>query len=98
MGAGWPREGDATRAVDAAARAAFKVRYDETVKALGPDKYVRDWDDLTASERLAWRQSVLAPVWAALEALPDPRHWAWEEGLRASFVDVNATNPYPSGL
>jgi hypothetical protein len=24
------------------------------------------------------------------------RYYAWEEGLRASFVDVDAKNPYPA--
>jgi hypothetical protein len=41
---------------------------------------------------------VLPMVWAAISALPDPRHAAFERGYAAGRVHSTAGNPYPSGV
>lgn len=103
----WPTEDAATRAVDGAARKAYedraarlRRRIPEKVQAeLGPRT---EWVDLPPEIAIDWREQVLPIVWAALEALPDPRHGAWTEGYHAGSLDEFAksvpdatTNPYP---
>lgn len=96
----WPTEDAATKAVDAAAKAS----YDEAVKLRashlpsGADE-LKPWEDLHPMVQLEFRRAVLGPVWAALKALPDPRHVAWAQGyLRADNGGDFDENPYPSGL
>lgn len=99
MGAeAWPTEAAATAAVDAAARKAW----DDVRGALTPSLSRTEFDDLPVERRLEIRNGVLGMVWAALEALPDPRHAAWQQGHDTAY-DIHpgnpaATNPYPSGL
>lgn len=94
----WPREGDATVAVDAAARKAFENMMAERAKAYPEGVVMPTWDDLDATDKLKVREGVLDIVWAALSALPDPRHMTWLEGLycglRQGYED---DNPYPNG-
>lgn len=94
----WPTEAAATAAVDAAAAAAHKLGRDALLETLPPSTAARlpKWEDELPPVKMQWRQRVLPIVWAALEALPDPRHTAWLEGLycglRRGYED---DNPYP---
>lgn len=106
----WPTEDAATKAVDAAARKAYedrvarlRRRIPEKVQAeLGPRT---EWVDLPPEIALDWREQVLPIVWAALEALPDPRRAAWELGYQQAVADQHGVwltpeefatvNPYP---
>lgn len=87
----WPTEYAATVAVHAAATKAW----DQAKESL-PSSLQVPFDDLPKVKQNEVKSAVLPTVWAALGALPDPRYYAWEEGLRASFVDVDAKNPYPA--
>lgn len=96
----WPRESDATVAVEAAAKAAWEASTPASLIGI-PLK----WDELSPLDKSAIRNTVLPLVWAALSALPDPRHGAWEEGFASAAYDFEAgeierdvPNPYPSGL
>lgn len=92
----WPREADATMAVEAAA----KAYYDSVSKA--PDAPA--WDDLDVMVKLDVRNAVLSVVWAALKALPDPRHGAFLEGYDKAWRNWTGDhaaivpNPYESGI
>jgi hypothetical protein len=88
-----PTEHEATVAVEAAARAAFRVQLAETAEQtqISIERY-SDWDDIGPVAQLGWRQQVLPLVWAALEAIPDRRHEAW---LLGHLAPNNAVNPYP---
>jgi len=94
-------EHDATLAVDAAARAAYEARAKEMLDA--HDEHATPWDEATPALKLAWRNSVLKPVWAALGALPDQRRAAWAEGYDHAWHNWTGThdpgdhaNPYPA--
>lgn len=64
-----PTEGEATIAVDAAARKAWDLHRAE----LREQGFATpEFDDLGPSERLRIRNQVLPLVWAALEVLPRP--------------------------
>lgn len=91
----WPRESDATVAVDAAARKLYDDMVAEHHKLSNEGPFFPHWDLLEPTTKLGYRQQVLTVVWAALSALPDPRHTAWLEGLycglRQGYED---DNPY----
>ena len=98
----WPRESDATVAVEAAAKRA----YDDW--RASHNAHTPEWEDLGPVHQLRFREGVLPLVWAALEALPDPRREAWEEGRQAVYDIENdgwaplnpervPRNPYRSG-
>lgn len=100
----WPRESDATVAVEAAAKAAWEASTPASLIGI-PLK----WDELSPLDKSTIRNTVLPLVWAALSALPDPRYGAWNEGYHAGYEDGGfdeggygayeyAVNPYPSGL
>lgn len=84
----WPTEDMATKALEAAAR---KLYNDQASEDPGSPSY----DELSPVSKNEIKVALLPAVWAALEALPDPRFTAWEQGYQA--VDSNE-NPYPSGL
>lgn len=107
----WPTEHAATVAVDAAARAAYEADVEQRRKVFPPGVRFRTWEQYPADKKLEIRQAVLPIVWAALAALPDPRHGAWAEGREAGYDDAMYEergvgpypayphkNPYPSGL
>lgn len=71
MSADWPREGDATVALEAAARKVYESSRQPSDPA---------WRDLLPGSQNAIKSSLLPIVWAALDALPDPRRGAWLEG------------------
>ena len=93
-------EQEATAAVDAAAR-----KFYEDQAAVLLDVLVDDlpqsarFDARPPLEQNHYREVVLPIVWAALEALPDPRRSAWLEGYRAGQSDWITTEarpcPYP---
>lgn len=105
----WPTEAAATVAVEAAARKAYEDTLNDYQSRHGGK--VTPWEQATPALKLSWRDHVLPVVWAALQALPDPRYAAWEEGREGGYDDamyeergVGANseyphkNPYPSGL
>ena len=73
----WPRESDATVALHAAAAKAWDLNRG----ALPPSMSEVAFDELPKVTQHEIKNSVLAVVWAALAALPDPRREAWAEGL-----------------
>lgn len=98
----WPTEDMATKALEAAAR---KLYNDQASEDPGSPSY----DELSPVSKNEIKVALLPAVWAALEALPDPRHVAWTEGHAAGYGDGGfdaagsgpyeyAENPYPSGL
>lgn len=91
----WPTEAAATAAVKAAAIKA----YENAMKAGGDIVGAPDYDDLPEPTRRQVEEDLLPLVWAALQAIPDPRYAAWEQGLycglRQGYED---DNPYPSGV
>lgn len=98
---------DLTAPVEAAARAAFDKVRNDTLSILPPTAASRlaEWEQIGPVQQNVWRTQVLPLVQAAVEAVPDGRWAAWEEGLASadySFEDgdVYATcdNPYPSPL
>lgn len=81
-----PTEHEGTVAVDAAARVAYeRHRLDHRT----------EFDDLDPHVQNMWRETVLAPVWAALEALPDRRAAVWDEGELAGRDNANDGYPDP---
>jgi hypothetical protein len=101
----WPTEDAATKAVDAAARKVWELNRGALTRSLSS----LDFDDLPVERQLEIRNSVLTVVWAALEALPDPRYVAWAQGFAGGYSDggfdasgfgpySHHENPYPSGL
>lgn len=88
----WPTEDAATKAVDAAAKNFFE----RAVKAQGGDPDGVDaWENQEPTIKNVWRQQVLPIVWAALQALPDPRSTAWLQGLYAGLRGgYEDDNPY----
>lgn len=93
----WPTEAAATAAVDAAARAAAREFW--ATQTEGAED-APNFDDLTPIQKLALREAVLVPVWAALQALPDPRSAAWEVGHATACEESGSdcldyhVNPY----
>jgi hypothetical protein len=89
----WPTEEAATAAVDAVARKVYEQQFP-------PGSQFPTFDELPANDKVTVRNSVLPLVWTALEALPDPRYAAWEQGLQAGISTTSAqfSNPYSSGL
>lgn len=85
-----------TIAVTAAAKASHHLGNESLRDTLPPSAFARlsEWDDIGPLVQNQWRAMVLPIVLAALDAVPDPRYAAWEEGYAASFVDASATNPY----
>jgi len=83
-------ENDATVAVDAAARRAFEIGREDAARLLLPSEQAKlsQWDDLPPLLKNQWRDGVLHIVWAALEALPEPRRNAWLEGFYANEVGI----------
>ena len=84
-----PTEHEGTVAVDAAARKFWELQeraiHEQTNGAVtGPS-----WEQLNHLKRNEVRQHVLPLVWAALEALPDRRADAWDEGWRAAAEVVD---------
>jgi hypothetical protein len=80
-------EQEATAAVTAAARKLFEdqaaVLLDVPVEELPP---TARFDARPPLEQNHYRETVLPIVWAALEALPDPRRGAWFEGYHAGTL------------
>ena len=73
-----------TRAVEAAARAAFDRNSAEVAASLHPSvaAHLTDWEQSGAVVKHGWRQIVLPLVVAALESLPEPAGSdAWLQGL-----------------
>ena len=68
-------EHDATVAVEAAAKHVYETTIKPNTLSMLPD-----WDDLPAVHKRNLKEQVLGIVWAALGALPDQRHLAYEEG------------------
>jgi len=99
----WPLESDATVAVAAAARKLFDIGRAEIQATLRPDasSSLSTWEEIGPVGQLQFREAVLPTVWAALEALPDPRRSAWTEGHVAGREDERldyeepTENPYP---
>lgn len=92
----WPTEDAATKAVDAAARAAYEAGVKARREVFPPSATFPEFDELSANEKVTVKNGVLPWVWAALEALPDPRHGAWVEGLYCSLRHgYEDDNPYP---
>jgi len=99
----WPLESDATVAVAAAARKLFDISRAEIQATLRPDasSSLSTWEEIGPVGQLQFREAVLPTVWAALEALPDPRRAAWAEGYHVGVMDEfkgraeAAENPYP---
>lgn len=98
-----PTEHEGTVAVDAAARVAWD-RQRKAAESAGVTT-AGDWENLNAMDQNYYREVVLPMVWAALEALPDRRADAWDEGYQdgleygTEYVDRpaglrDATNPY----
>lgn len=87
---------DLTAAVTAAAKTAHYLGNESLRETLPPSALARlpGWEDIGPLVQNQWREMVLPMVIAAIDAVPDPRYAAWEEGYAASFVDANATNPY----
>lgn len=94
----WPTEAAATAGVEAAARRVYFRQHGDNPQAPA-------WEDLSATTKLEYRDAVLGIVWAALEALPDPRREAWIHGYVGGYSDGGfdaagagphdyATNPY----
>ena len=107
----WPRESDATVAVEAAARKIYEISVANHREIAPTGTQFAEYDDLDPMLKLSYREAALPAVWAALSALPDPRHGAWEEGYAAGSSDgafeaagsgedvvYPHENPYPSGL
>lgn len=87
-----------TVAVDAAARAGWEVTRTKLERINVSDVAVPPpFDELHRLTQNEIRESVLAPVMAALEALPDRAHTAWLEGYVCADNggDVEK-NPYPT--
>ena len=107
MSADWPTEQAGTVAADAAARRAYenetalRVR---NARSFGQALELPLWDNLHPLVKNAYREEVLSIVWAALKAIPDPRHQAYEEGYMDGYhvhpgdQSHPNGNPYPSGL
>lgn len=94
-----PTEHEATVAVEAAARVAWDRQRAEAERAGVPT--LGDWEDIGALNQNYYREVVLPLVWAALEALPDRRAAAWDEGVEAGFdaraeqdSSIFGRNPY----
>lgn len=93
-------EHDATLAVDAAAQAAYERLGNDMLQRNG--EKVTPWAETNALLKHRWRSEVLPMVWAALGALPDQRHAAFEEGWAHAWTplsprDLNdSQNPYPA--
>lgn len=107
----WPTEAAATAAVEAAAKKAYDMEVEVRRHAFPPGVIFREWEQIEPAQKIRLRVAVLPLVWAALGAVPDPRHVAWAEGREAGHADAmyeergtgaNSTypheNPYPSGL
>lgn len=100
----WPTEEAATKAVEAAARKVYETDLENSRQVFPPGVVFATWEQLSPNKRLEIRQQVLPVVWAALEALSDPRHAAWANGYHAGVMDEfrseadSSDNPYPSGL
>lgn len=78
-----------TLAVDAAARVVHEKARAEAGGETPP------WEGLSKPEQLPYRWHVLSVVTAAIEAIPDPRFAAWEEGFAAAWRVDDNENPYP---
>jgi hypothetical protein len=99
----WPTEHAATVALHAAAAKAWDLNRG----SLPPSMADVSFDELPKVTQHEIKQSCLAVVWAALAALPDPRHGAWAEGYAGGYSDGGfdaagsgpehqyAENPYP---
>lgn len=99
MAEAWPREADATVAVEAAARKTYEDGMAARAEVYPEGTQFTPWDDLGPVGKLEVRNAVLPIVWAALAALPDPRHEAWAEGFNCDYEgDGWPPNPYPSDL
>ena len=92
----WPREADATIAVEAAAKAQYDALVTKRREIFPPSVVFPDWDDLDMVMKRNIKDEVLVPVWAALSALPDPRYTSWLEGLYCGLREgYEDDNPYP---
>lgn len=103
----WPTEGMATKAVEAAAQQLHARIQEIRAKAFPNGVAMESWADASPVDKNNRRQDVLPLVWAALEALPDPRHGAWNEGHYSGYAEavsdeggdtppgVSFENPYP---
>jgi hypothetical protein len=99
----WPTEAIATAAVEAAARKTYEDGIAEQAKVYPAGVEFTSWDGLGPVGKLQVRQAILPHVWAALQALPDPRREAWAEGFmygqgHADHPTAYLENPYPSRL
>ena len=100
MAENWPTEAAATAAVEAAAKKVYEDGRLASERTHGPG-LIRPWDELPAIGKQQIKQQVLPIVWAALQSLPDPRYYAWQEGYSkgASAVHNDETeNPYPASF
>lgn len=98
----WPTEAAATAAVDVAARKAHEIELTRVRGLIPPTQHhlLPEWEQLGSMDQLALRERVLPLVWAALEALPDPRFGAWQAGKNAAMNSHpshwnHLENPYP---
>jgi len=87
----WPTSAAATAALKAAARKAYE----------NPDPEFPDYDDLPEPVRRQVEEDLLPLIWAALQAVSDPRYAAWEQGYSkgsSAIWNGETTNPYSSGV
>ena len=90
MAEAWPTEAMSTAAVEAAA----KSHYENMLKA-HPGAEWLVWEDVHPVEKRNFKESILPLIWAALQALPDPRAAAWDEGFNNDYEgDGWPPNPY----
>ena len=96
-----PTEHEGTVAVDAAARKMYADYADRLRSQNVPDVAIAEFDHLAPTIRNQWREAALPLVWAALEALPDRRAAAWDQGYACGLGDygksddeTQAANPY----
>lgn len=104
----WPTEEAATVAVDAAARHSYEAGRAKALESLEraaqTGASIPEWDALHPVAKQAVKNEVLPVVWAALQALPDPRYAVYEEGYADGYgvhpgdQSHPNGNPYPSGL
>lgn len=90
------REGEATVAVEAAARKAYETNVENRRRVFPPGVKFRGWDELDPITKNGWREDVLPLIWAALEALPDRSRGLWLEGYYAHESGIHEEAcPYP---
>lgn len=86
-----------TVAVDAAARSAYDADVARRREVFPPGVHFHSWEEQPdPMVKYQFRDGVLPIVMAALNALPDPRHDAWDLGYIAADNGCDeSTNPFP---